>query len=208
MLMTDTDSPKAEESAASDASAWLTVAEAARHLDIDPTQVRRYAGRVKAEDRTPKGQVPLRIRLAALIAQRDVGGSGAKSNTKETGQAAGHPEGQQDRQDAGQGQDSTSLEGSLPAVIYQKLLADKNGEIEYLRGQLRLAQENLAREQLLRLNVSPEGGWLERVDHSAGHETGHTAGQGQDTTQDKGQDSSKDTQGSRQPWWAFLWKSR
>lgn len=37
-------------------------------------------------------------------------------------------------------------EGTLPALVYQKIIADKDTEIAYLREQLNLAQQNIARE--------------------------------------------------------------
>lgn len=177
---------------------WLTVAEAARRLNIDAKQVRRYAGRLSEADRTPAGQVPLRVRLASLLAQREAGGSAPKTSTKAEDRT-GHPAGQGHGTGQDPGKDVPPVEGTLPAIVYQKLLADKDGEIDYLRGQLRLAQENLAREQLLRLNITPESGWMERAGPDVGHAAGQDTGQGQDT--------AEEAQAGKRPWWGRLWKS-
>ena len=44
------------------------------------------------------------------------------------------------------GGETRTVEGTLPAPVYQKIIADKDAEIVYLREQLSLAQQNLARE--------------------------------------------------------------
>lgn len=64
-----------------DGEEWLTVAEAARALSIDPRQVRRYAARLQPTDRTQDRTGPLRVRLPAVEAlRRD------KNGRKDTGQ--------------------------------------------------------------------------------------------------------------------------
>lgn len=47
---------------------------------------------------------------------------------------------------AAKGGKTQTVEGTLPAPVYQKIIADKDTEIAYLREQLSLAQQNLARE--------------------------------------------------------------
>ena len=141
---------------------FLTVAEAARRMKIDPKQVRRYAGKLRTQDRTPLGHVPLRVRLSALIALRDdpirEGGS-----QKDIGQ-------DKDRTPGRTGQDTPTEEdagagslGTVPAVLYQHRIADleaRNAELradkERLYGLLETAQANLAREQALRSLPPPE----------------------------------------------------
>lgn len=44
----------------------VTIAEAAKALGIDQRQVRRYAGQVRTEDRTPTDIRPVRVRLSSV----------------------------------------------------------------------------------------------------------------------------------------------
>ena len=140
----------------------LTVAEAARRMKIDPKQVRRYAGKLRTQDRTPIGHVPLRVRLSALIALRD-DPIREDSSRKDIGQ-------DKDRTQGRTGQDAPAEEdagaaslGTVPAVLYQHRIADleaRNAELradkERLYGLLETAQANLAREQALRSLPPPE----------------------------------------------------
>lgn len=60
----------------------VTIAEAAKRLGVDPTQVRRWARKLKPEDRTDRtGQCPLSVRLSSLEAVRQ-----AQGRSKDTGQ--------------------------------------------------------------------------------------------------------------------------
>ena len=151
----------------------LTVAEAARRMRIDPKQVRRYAGKLRTQDRTPTGHVPLRVRLSALIALRDApihdGGS-----QKDTGQDIGQDRDRtpgRTRQDtpreeaegAPTGETVQAVLGTVPAALYQHRITDleaQNAELkadkERLYGLLETAQANLSREQALRSLPPPE----------------------------------------------------
>ena len=141
----------------------LTVAEAARRMRIDPKQVRRYAGKLRTQDRTPLGQSPLRVRLSALIALRDApihdGGS-----QKDIGQdkdrtpgRTGQDTPQEEAEGTPAGETVPAVLGTVPAALYQHRIADleaQNAELkadkERLFGMLETAQANLAREQALR----------------------------------------------------------
>lgn len=140
----------------------LTVAEAARRMKIDPKQVRRYAGRLRTQDRTPVGHVPLRVRLSALIALRDdpihEGGS-----QKDIGQDKDRTPGRTGQDTPPEEAEGTGSLGTVPAVLYQHRIADleaQNAELradkERLYGLLETAQANLAREQALRSLPPPE----------------------------------------------------
>ena len=54
-----------------DTDEWLTIAEAARRLGLDPTQVRRDSRRLDSKDRTGQDTSPMRLSLSALIALRE-----------------------------------------------------------------------------------------------------------------------------------------
>ena len=136
----------------------LTVAEAARRMKIDPKQVRRYAGKLRTQDRTPIGQVPLRVRLTALIALRDTPVCEDRSRKDKDRTQGGTGQDTPTEEDAG-----TAALGTVPAVLYQHRIADleaRNAELradkERLYGLLETAQANLAREQALRSLPPPE----------------------------------------------------
>ena len=50
---------------------WLTIAACAKRLALHERQIRRYAQRIKNTDRTPPGQIPLCVRVSAILAERD-----------------------------------------------------------------------------------------------------------------------------------------
>ena len=141
---------------------FLTVAEAARRMKIDPKQVRRYAGKLRTQDRTPLGHVPLRVRLSALIALRDDPIREGISQ-KDIGQDKDRTPGRTGQDTPPEEAEGTSAGGTLPAVLYQHRIADleaQNAELradkERLYGLLETAQANLAREQALRSLPPPE----------------------------------------------------
>lgn len=115
----------------------LTVAEVSRRLGITDRALRRklakpeYASqlgvithRTRTGTRTAAGLPPDLVKT--LIDENEHGGN-TDSNAAQRGALQ-------------------TEEGTLPAPVYQKIIADKDTEIAYLREQLNLAQQNLARE--------------------------------------------------------------
>ena len=143
----------------------LTVAEAARRMKIDPKQVRRYAGKLRTQDRTPTGHVPLRVRLSALIALRDapIHDGGSQKDKDRTPGRTGQDTHRKEAEGAPTGETVQAVLGMVPAALYQHRIADleaQNAELkadkERLYGLLETAQANLAREQALRSLPPPE----------------------------------------------------
>ena len=146
----------------------LTVAEAARRMKIDPKQVRRYAGKLRTQDRTPIGHVPLRVRLSALIALRDAPiHDGVSQNYMGQDKdripgRTGQDTPQEEAEGTPGGETVQAVLGTVPAALYQHRIADleaRNAELrtdkERLFGLLETAQANLAREQALRSLPAP-----------------------------------------------------
>ena len=177
---------------------WLTVAEAANRLGIAARQARRYADKLKDKDKDTRkdaqGQSLLYVRFSSVEIMRQE----SLERLQRLGQSKGHSEGQGQGHSQGRArtvpplgsgeeaeqeaephdQNGPSLpqnaEGTLPAVIYQKIISDKDAEIEYLRLALRMAQENLAREQMLRSLPSPQAPVLEASPEASNERPGDT----------------------------------
>lgn len=122
----------------SDDSEWVTIAEAARRLEIDPRQVRRYADKLRGtQDRTPSDTSPVRVRMRAIEALRN--GFSVKLSTEDTL--------------SGQGQDRTGHRaGRSPLPDYAALLSEKDARIADLQEQLR--ERNQAESELRRLMLA------------------------------------------------------
>lgn len=187
----------------------LTIAEAAdrlrvterrlRHLLARPeyaASIRQTTRRTKSGTRRAAGILPdtlarLQAELSAIPSENNAAGRGGEDAAQDGDKAVERSEdGGEDAASAGRDTAKEVLAGQLPAAVYQKLLADKDGEIAYLREALRMAQENLgreqqnrAREQTLRALPGPDGGEQEGGEQSA------AAG----------------AQAVRPGWWARLW---
>ena len=146
---------------------FVTISEAARRLGIAPRQARRYADRLPPQDRrepgdgdrdgeetgtgTTEGRSPLRVRYAALAALRE--SATAANGAKDTD---GDRDRDTERTVLGDVPAVSPPPGELSAAGYQAIIARQEREIEYLREALKREQENLAREQALRLLPAPE----------------------------------------------------
>lgn len=204
----------------SDTDEWLTVAEAARRLGIAPRQVRRYADKLGTGDRdtggTSSGQgqgpSPLRVRFSAVAALRADGGTKGQSRDTDRdkdrdtqGQSPGTPE-------------DTAPEATMPAMAFQRVIAEQAARIdslerdkERLYNALQLAQENLKREQSLRLigveraelpaEASAQG-QAPQAEPPGSPET--EGGQAKDT-ETGATGPEKGPEGPKAGWWARLW---
>jgi hypothetical protein len=124
----------------SDPEEWVTVAEAARRLNLHARQVRRYAARLRTEDRTQEGQSPLKMRLSSLV-------SLVASSRFEKAQE----DNTQDRDRTAEGT-GTAKEDSVPPVSLpadQHLIEHLEAEVSFLRASLEAA--SVERSELRRL---------------------------------------------------------
>lgn len=137
---------------------FVTVAEAAQAMGIDPRQVRRYADRLSETDRTPNGQRPLRVRLSVLLSYRSSNTESAKLDKKDqkdfgqdTFRAASkcrkYLSGTSEKMPASEDQpipseiDSSSALERRIAAAYEIALAERQARIDLLEGQLADARE-------------------------------------------------------------------
>jgi hypothetical protein len=118
---------------------WLTVAEAARRLNISERTARRYAGQMPDTERRAPDKGPVKIRLsslASLLPLASVSFSMPDMEGKNAGQQQKAPDnaGQENR-DAGHVPDSENAAG-------RELVAHLQAEVSFLRAALEREQEN------------------------------------------------------------------
>ena len=149
----------------------LTVAEAARRLDVSERSIYRllkepnFAGRTLTEHRqTVTGRRLTTMLPVDVLAELEEHFSIYRTVTNNDGATVTNVGNDDDNNDGripanGDNGDSGSvLSVADPrlVILYERQLADKDAEIAFLRTQLQLAQENLAREQALRALAAPQ----------------------------------------------------
>lgn len=143
---------------------WLTIAQAAKRLGMAERQARRWAAKLvdgdRTLDRTVTGRPRTLIRFSALAEMER-----ERTSVADTDRTPGKTDRTSDRTVTGLGEP----QATLPAVAYQRVMSEQAARIgelttalEHEREQsrrmteaLQLAQENLQREQSLRLLSSP-----------------------------------------------------
>lgn len=210
---------------------WLTVAEAAKRLGLAERTLYRllkadnYAARTLSEHRqTLTGRrlttlLPpdLLADLKAAQGHREATGNVNQAGANNVADNAAKTPSNADNNAAKNADNAAGTvseeppPGTLPTVLYQKIIADKDAEIEYLRGALRLAQENLSREQTLRALPSPMNALAPNVpapsfggttandvpQNDVGEAQASAGGAG------RGMEPERAAKGS---WWARLWR--
>ena len=142
----------------------IPLADAAARLGVTRPRLSRLlrqpelaAGLTKGPRKTRTGTRTVTfVSVPVLEAARRLLAEGEREQERERGQdPPGRARSRSRSAEASSAGASEEPDGLLPAPVYQKLLADKEAEIRYLRDQLRLSQENLAREQVLRMQALP-----------------------------------------------------
>ena len=185
----------------------LTVSDVAKRLGLHEKQVRRYASRLNPPERTGPDVSPLLVSLSAI--ERERNRTAPQSVRVETGQDTdGH---RQDTPDSDR--PAPSLTAEQTAILYERLLQEKDARIQTLESALHFAQETAQeyRAQLSAREATKDTG--QDSEGQAGHSPAASPSGTEGTPQaDSGREAAeaetsagKAAQGQKRRWWQ-LWK--
>ena len=183
----------------------LTVSEAAKQLGLHEKQVRRYASRLKPPERTGPDTSPLLVSLSAISRERNK--TAPQAVRWETGQDT---DGQrQDTQDTDRA--APALTAEQTAILYERLLHEKDARIQTLESALHFAQETAQqyRAESCAREVEKDSG-QDTAGQARQPPLSDTEGTPQadsgETSAEAGTDAGKSAQGQAGRKWYEFWK--
>ncbi len=191
----------------------LTVAEAARRLDVSERSIYRllkepnFAGRTLTEHRqTVTGRRLTTVLPVDILAELEEHFSVYGTATNNDGATVTNVDNDDDNNDGrtpANGDSGSVLSVADPrlVILYERQLADKDAEIAFLRTQLQLAQENLAREQALRALATPQTS----IERPSDAPESILAGENRKSAEPAESDAPEE---KPRHWWQRMWRGR